>query len=395
MICVNKKIAIGVSFLLVLFFFFLAVSSIMPGKKSVKQTSSSSSTESAKIALNRMMSGGAQTAARLNNDQIATLLLQWANNTRTEKGGYASGEDCDGEGTCAPLVVNNGVGAPAIWARYRFYLKHKNVDAIDIVRQDIKTYVDSGKVITIQPYFWNCKLLYELWQSPHLSQDEKYGLQTICARSIYNAIDLVPKDASPTAEAVIAQVNDDLTGKGGREETYFIGPPDTKNLDEYAFNASDRAMIYAWGKDPSDLQQARLYFIAAMQALHNTTDTGLAADEAPMVGIAALDMNAVVPAPELKTYAEAVYTRYKDTSCSAVQKCVMRAYFYNELYKLDKKTEYKTQRDIILNKLYTKQFDYQGTDGYFAGKQAFYDHGLNYSYDLIPNTMLAGLLLDL
>lgn len=393
MIVVNKKIVLIGGILIGALFLLLLIMSIKPPQVPGGNRSVSGSSESARVALNRLAQSG-KTSDRLNNDQIATLILQWANNTRTEKGGYASGEDCDGEGVCQPLVINNGVGAPAMWARFRYYLKHKNVEALDTIREDIKTYGDPQKVVTIQPYFWSCKLLYEMWKNPLFTQAEKDGLQVICARSLYNAIDLVPHVASPTAAGVVGEVKADLAGHTG-EETFFIGPPDTASLDEYAVNALERSAIYAWGKDESDLEQAKLYFVAAMKALHNTTDQVKAGDAAPLVGLAALELNSVMPAPELVSYAQAVYGRYKGTSCSTLQSCVMRTYFYNELYKLDKNAQYQTQRDAILTTLYDNQFDYQGTAGYFAGKQAYYDHGLNYSYDMIPNCMLTGLLMDM
>ena len=332
---------------------------------------------------------------RLNNDQMSTLLLQWANNTRTANGGYAEGERCPDSGACDPLTPDNRIGAVGLWARFKYYLKHQDFDSMSVINKDVLTYKDSKKVSTIQSVFWNCRLLYELWKNPVFSQAQKNSLQAICARSLHLTFDLPYSPNIPIAEALLTQMQDQIAGKEQKEPFFFDQQVDLENSLEYAPNVSEYVGMYQWAQDSQDLKQAQLYFIASVRSLHDTTDPSKLTEMVPLVGLAALDLNKITPNPLFIQYADWLTKQYKNILCSRLQSCVMQAFLYNELYKLDKKDEYRQERDRIISKLYDQQFDYEGLTGFRINKGAFYDTGAKNEYMMVPNMVLAGLLLDI
>ena len=335
-------------------------------------------------------------ASRLNNDQIADLLLQWANNTRTENGGYAEGEWCTNKGVCDPFFVDNRIGAVGLWARFKHYLKYQDSESMSIMAKDILIYSDPQKVSTIQPVFWNCKLLYELWKSPLFSQAQKNNIENICARSVYATLDLTYNQNVSIPETSLNQITQQMAGKGQRNQLFFFNEQvDVSMSSEYAAFASDYAGMYQWAQDKEDLKRAQISFIAAVSALRNNINLFQLTEMAPLVGLASLDLNKITPNPLYVQYADWLIKQYKNTSCPQLQGCVMRAFLYNELYKLNKKEEYRQERDKIISKLYDERFDYKGLSGFRIGKGAFYDSLTKNQYMMVSNTVLAGLLLDM
>lgn len=337
-------------------------------------------------------------APSLTNDQIADLLLQWANNTRTEKGGYAEGERCTGKGVCDPFFVDNRIGAVGLWARFEHYLKYQDFESMSIMAKDILIYSNPQKVSTIQPIFWNCKLLYELWKSPIFSKTQKNDLQNICGRSVYPTLHLTYNQNASISGASLNQITQQMAGEEQKNKLFFFNEPvdsDSDILPYYALYASEYISMYEWAHDQSDLKNAQLFFIAAVSTLRNTTDPSQSAEMAPLVGLASLDLNKIIPNPLYVQYADWLTRQYKSPSCIQLQGCVMRAFFDNELYNLNKKEGYRQERDQIIGKLYNERFDYQGLLGFRIGKGAFYDSETKNQYMMVPNEMLAGLLLDM
>lgn len=332
--------------------------------------------------------------SRLKPEEIARLLLQWANNKRTENGGYAEGEICLKNGTCEPLIADNRIGAVGLWARYRSYLRTKGFETMAIISQDLRTYTDPNKVSTIQPHFWNCKLIFELWKSANFTPEQKDQLQVICARSIYNTFDLSFPDNTLVEETAQLQVTQEMDGKRISGELIFPEVVDPDRLYEYAINSSERTSMWEWASDPADLQQAHLYFMGAVEALRALQESERG-EHAPLVGIAALDLYRATPSPAFADYARYLFETYKDTKCVYLENCALRAYFYNELLKLENKESYRQERDKVLNAMYDQRFDREGLKGYSLGKQAYYDNEYKNRYWMVSNSLIAGLLLDL
>lgn len=337
------------------------------------------------------------TTPRLSSDQLTELLLQWTNNTRVENGRYAEGELCTNDGVCDPLIADNRIGAVVLWARFKYYLKHQDFESMSIMNNDILIYNDPKKVSTIQPSFWNCKLLYELWKSPFFSQEKKNNIQNICGRSNHKTLYLTYSQNVSIPEASLNQITQQMAGEELKNKLFFFNEQvDLQKLSMYAASASERVGQYEWVQDKEDLKQAQLFFIAAVSALRNTTNSFQSAEAMPLIGLASLDLNKITPNPLYAQYAEWLAKQYKNTSCPQLQDCVMKAFFYNELFKLNRKEEYRQERDKIIGKLYDERFDYKELSGFRIGRGAFYDLGTKKNkYMMVPNTMLAGLLLDM
>lgn len=382
MININKKIIIVVVIVLFGFGLLFILSWLQKGKYFP--------------GLTQKQSAVTTITPRLNNDQIASFLLQWANNTRTANGRYAEGELCTNNGACDPLIADNRIGAVVLWARFKYYLKHQDFESMSIINKDILIYNDPKKVSTIQPSFWNCKLLYELWKSPFFPQEKKNNIQNICGRSRHKTLYLTYNQNVSISEALLNQITQQMAGEELKNKLFFFNEPvDLQKLSEYAASASERVGLYEWAQDKEDLKQAQLFFIAAVSALRNTSDPSQSAEMAPLVGLASLDLNKITPNSLYVQYADWLTKQFKNTSCLQLQGCVMRAFFYNELYKLNKKEEYGQERDKIIGKLYDEQFDYQGLSGFRIGKRAFFDSRTKNQYMIMPNTMFSGLLLDM
>lgn len=330
--------------------------------------------------------------ARLANREIASRIVHWADGTRTENGGYAEAENCRKDGTCEPLVVDNRIGAVGLWAWYRNYLDTKSYESTSIMAKDIQTYTNPAKVPTIQPNFWNCKLLYELWKSSDFTQDQKDDIQIICARALYNTFDLTFPEGVSVEETAKLQATQETDGKRLSSELVFLEPVQPDRLYEYAVNASERAAMWQWAAQAEDMTQSHLYFMGAVEALRATADRGAQADMASLVGIAALDINKIDPSPAFPNYAKYLFKTYANDACTTLEYCTWRAWFYNELYKRDGDVQYKNARDKVLSALYDTKFDSEGLKGYALGKQAYYDAEQKNRYWMVPNLMLSGLL---
>ncbi|PIY69106.1 hypothetical protein COY90_02335 [Candidatus Roizmanbacteria bacterium CG_4_10_14_0_8_um_filter_39_9] len=327
----------------------------------------------------------------LTKRQIAESILQWMNNTRTDNGGYAEAEECGSDGICDPLIQDNRIGALGLWAHYQNYIKHRRFETLPLISSDLKVYSDSKLVNTIQPAFWNCKLLYEMWKSSLFTAKDKNAMQGMCARAVYLLLDVPPKPNISTLHLPI--IRSAIEGK--ISPSAFNGVLDKKYFSEYAAISSEHVYMYLWNKDlgskgEEDLAQAQTYFTVALELyMKNPADY---TEDLPILGITALDISTVVPAPEYLSFAKFIAERVEKKPCASAHECVLRMYLASDLYRSTNSNIYLQSRERLLHQMYSEMFDFQGLKGYSLGRGALNKKGTKNIYGMVTNALFSGLL---
>ena len=112
--------------------------------------------------------------------------LKLINKQKNDNGIYNTGVMCSADFTeCKDLGESHYSGIPVIWGRFNFYLKNKDQEDLDLVKNDIDNYFEMVKTKTIGANNDGCILLYDLWKDESFDKGYKEKISTICSSFQY------------------------------------------------------------------------------------------------------------------------------------------------------------------------------------------------------------------
>jgi len=338
-------------------------------------------------------------------DEISTKVLAWLTTQKNEKGVYNLGQLCQIDGKCELLGVDNRCGLSAIWGRFKNFEKTNKPEELELIQKDLTTYTDPSKVPFLQNNFWNCKLMYEMWQSNLFPPEEKEKIEKICWQGLY------PRDeGNPSVGPNLKEV---------LETKRFYGIPPTVlsdkggELTEYAAYTSDFAARYLWKKDEKDLRRAESFFNKAISLYSSERQNHYIIGRC-VLGIASLDIYLATSDPEYFDFAksfwgmeevgkiclsgnEVVSPNRCEESLLDQATCGL---FAQNLYDLTKDEKYKDFKTKVVEKLIKKSWDGKDHQGEFLGDGAFYSPGkglevktVNIYKPIRENGLMVGVLL--
>lgn len=105
----------------------------------------------------------------LTNIQIAEKTMGWLNSVKDQQNMYPIGQQCHINKPCDTVLPDKQVGITALWSRYEYYKKTKKPEELQTIREHINSYL----VMSYQPDFWHCRVLYEMSQDNVFTEKEK------------------------------------------------------------------------------------------------------------------------------------------------------------------------------------------------------------------------------
>ncbi|HUV46986.1 MAG TPA: hypothetical protein VMW29_02520 [Candidatus Bathyarchaeia archaeon] len=256
---------------------------------------------------------------------IAAKVLSWLDDQRDSRGVYIYGYRCVLEGDCGKQELSNQAGLTAIWGRFKYYEKAQSPSDLIIINKDLGLYSDENIVGAIQNNFWNCKLMYEMWQSNLFSQPQKDKIKKICDRGSYYSPEGLNSFDKVDFKTLLQQKPESTNSFQGLSSQGM-------KLVEYAAFASDFASKYAWEKDNDDLDKARLYFNGGVK-LWSQEPKGSYVEGRCVLGVAALDLYEVTKEQDYLDFSQDFLEKEKISELATTSTAGTVTYFHNSLFE--------------------------------------------------------------
>lgn len=340
---------------------------------------------------------------KLSNSKIVEAVLNWLDKQRDERGIYYLDRRCntypqtdcnqyDPSGTSWHIAI-----AP-IWGRLKYYQTKKDSKDLQIVDKDLKLLTDREEIEFIQNDFWNCYLMYDLWQSQDLSQLQKDLVKEICWESAY----YLPKDLESIRERKFIDnqyqdvIQAEIKAVKGKEASFesALQENDEAMVNEYSSYPADFLARYRWQKNETDLKKAYFYFNKAAQLLSQKR-TLFNTDQLCVFGVSVVEMFNQSKDQAYLDWAKEIFTEVKANNQIKPVKC---AFFADLLYKSGNEEKYLQEKKDILTKLIENSYDYKEDNefkGYLVGDGCFRSLDENGDAGLVKSIRENGLLVGI
>lgn len=317
------------------------------------------------------------------NQKIAQNIIRWLDTMKNDKGQYFANEKCTLAGSCQkPSTIDKQRGIVVVWSRYRNYKNTKDPRELKLIDSDLATLTTPTIGSPAQNDYLNCTLMYEMYQSNILNQEQKNKIYSICNDSIFYGDDmnnynkLAEINKPYTKEPQVVEVM-----RGGSLNTGLT--PNPKYMNKYSSYVADLATIYTWTKEPEALAISKYFFNLALQLFSQQTED---LDES-LLGLSAIKLYEATGEQKYNDFTKYFFNQKRNsTSCSNLDYCVNYLFFLNN-YKDKVENELINQeRERVVSELLSKYYGNQ--------KKIFYNLNMNeiYYYPVNQNSMLSGML---
>lgn len=312
--------------------------------------------------------------------KIAASTLNWLNKQKDDRGVYFFTQlyqPLEKKFKAEPSGDSGHYGLTSIWGQFKYLQATNDKDALIVLKNDLNTYTDRTKVMSIQNDFWNCKLMYELWQSDLFSQKEKEQIKKICWKSAYYyPQELYPiieeKTTNDQKQAGIKKYFEDLELEKAINNQLFFETHLSNNDFNLILNffpyPSDFAIRYLWKKDEKDLKIARYYFNKSIQ-LFTEKEELLGKKDLCLLGTASLDLYQVI---NKKSYLDfALFLGKKILEEKREIKPPVCAFFANQLYKVTGDKKFQEAKEKIVEAFISEALDLSLSKNNLTGEGGF------------------------
>lgn len=323
------------------------------------------------------------------NDYMAKALLTWLDKTRLSDGRFAFSQLCTSASDCKLQAADNRLGPQVAWGEFMYYQKHPSAALLTQINKDIAAYVDESVVPTVQNNFYNCKFMYQLWQSNVFTLDQKNNIQTLCTRSQQ------PPPPPPPAPGVSATITDaDIAPLMQGIENNHTASEAAINTTVPAFasvvvGVSDLVTESTWLSNENLYQLALVYFKESLTEYTQSPTTFR--DASSLLGVAALDLYKKTGKSAYLTFAENMFLKNSNEDCSSLGSCINSIFLAKSLAAVTGNKDYQYFVDGALRHVGQTGFDSNGFGGYQIGNKAFYSPGSHTVYPVLENSLLLGI----
>jgi hypothetical protein len=329
--------------------------------------------------------GWKQFSQEMPNSEVAEKVLSWLEEQRDSRGIYIYGYRCSLQGECGQQEADNRAGLSAIWGRFQHYQKSKGANDLAVINKDIGLYSDREILGSIQNDFWNCKLMYEMWQSGLFSEEQKAKIAKICERGSYDFAELEEIDKQ-IAQGGWREVDyKNLINQRPEGITQYQSLSDKGTmLIEYSAYASDFAAQYLWQKEEKNLTRAKLYFSKGVSLWNQAPQTAYVKGRC-VLGAAALDLYEATGKADYLDFADSLFQKEKIKELCLASSEKLTSYFHDSLFEqatcglfinqlagLAKKEDYTPAKTNLRNNLVPRLFSAPEYRDASEGKAAFF-----------------------
>ena len=328
------------------------------------------------------------------NLMVSQAVLRWLDTAFMYQGIYGHAMVCASGSNCRINQRNDRSGLAAAWARYKYFQKTNDTEQKQKLLVDARNLADRSKVETLQPDYWSCKLMYEMWQEASFTDEEKNLFKEVCLRALY----YVPEENQMKSLISSNSVNLDAMFQEVTAETVKADFPLRPDMDyQYAAHASDKLAEFKFTSDNLDRQLGLFWFKRAAATYFETKNNNTSSNFSPMIGISAVDVWRETNDQSFMDFAQEIYTEnQKSYACLSFERCTFQIMLCQELYEATSNKEYKDCANSLMRDIKYLSFDHPdyanalniGAFFNFAetGSRAYYTH---------LNSYLAGTLAEL
>lgn len=300
--------------------------------------------------------------------ESSNALYRWINSMQDSKNTYNQSIICsknDPKTACQLEMNSYHAGIYTAWGRFHLFRTTGNNLQKEKLQSDLKTYADESIIPTIQNYFWNCKLMYELWNAPELDQTSKDNAVKICVRGLYEPAEYEPviKVAEHIKEVTDANLDSALTG---RSVLYGQATSSEKFIQNAAYS-SDLAYKSKLYRDEKYLKQAQVFFLRALYTYGS--EKQMYEENSGVLGIAAFDLFIITQNKKYLEIAKQIINDRTTRRCSFLFPCIIDYMLAKSLYLYTDDQKYNDMKENYLSEIinnfmdkekFTKTSDFNG-----------------------------------
>ena len=340
---------------------------------------------------------------RVDKLKVAKLTLSWLDKQKDNRGSYVLSKDCNitNINTCKDPLPSNRDGLSVIWGRFVYAGSKNGASELEAVKKDLSTYADKNKIPVIMNNFWNCKLMYDLWQSSLLSPQDKTYAFNICFDSYddpsgislnYLATTVGTAEAFNTLkESAKAKMKAIRNNSNFNNYIYNDLFKEEETILWYPYISSDHAARYMWKKLDLDLKWAYFQFDAFLEYFIKNERELLHSDKLAL-GINAVDLYKINNDREYLDFADYILNRYINSlNKDDIYAYTTVGFLANELFEVTKNVYYLKLREQALKIAIKNDFDYSGYSP-LKGDGGFYK---KYTDIFVKSTRYNGLMVGL
>jgi len=316
---------------------------------------------------------------KLTNQEIAQETLAWLDKQRDDRGVYHVSRACDFNNKKCDEVLPAGTsahsGLPAIWGVFKNFQITGARDTLEIVNRDINVYSNNNMVSYLNNDFWNCKLMYEMWQNDSFTIEQKVKIEDLCfnSKSTYYSppdlrekVDLELKD-NLWQEVVKGEIVPVDINNPSFESSLSETDKDVNVITFYTSATSEFLSRYNWKKSENDLLKAKYFFNKSFQ-LYSMEKSLLKNNELCLFGISSVDYFKFSKGEKYLNLSKLIFDQLEKNNSLNQPVC---AIFANDLFVATKDNKYKENRKVIVKNMIEQTYDFSGYGGLLEGNGSF------------------------
>lgn len=246
-------------------------------------------------------------ATGVSNLEIAQKTLNWIDLQKNENGVYSIGCECVNQNCekCADKIYIPRNTSFVLWSKFKYAQKIGNYD--DFIKE-VNLSQEIIKEHSLQYYGWNCKLLYETWQSDKLPQITKDQIKNFCIKSEYEFEDglKLPLDLDQTLLINIDKVMNNqslskINSVFDLKESFYNNAFLVSEIVTRKLWEETQAILYS-ESNLSESDLAKIYFNKALVGY--SMKENLEIKDSAILGIASVDMYRLTKDEKYLNFAE-------------------------------------------------------------------------------------------
>lgn len=346
-------------------------------KKLVKKT-----TESSEVVNSRAGGNGFATT-NLNNSEIAQKTLNWIDSQKNEKIEYDIGCECADEScsSCKEKIYSPRLFSFVLWGKFKYAEKagdYQNIiNEIKLFQPNLEHGLQYGS--------WNCKLLYEIWQSGKLPQTTKDQIKNICIKSQYEFeeelklpenIDnkLLDNMAKIKNNQSITTENDDILIENFYKNAFLVSEMVTRVFWKPEIKAVNSENNY------TETDLAKICFDKVLVGYNLNEERDLKEDA--LLGIASIDMYRLTKNNEYLDFAKYLFNLKREV-VNNTYTLTYKALFIRELGIVTQDKSYDQELKSVVDKIKNSPIGKESQLGAFKASNGYY---------VTENSLIVGLL---
>lgn len=381
----NKKIMIVVGVIVLLIFIVLTAILVLSSKKPgvdggtgtisiVPTVTGGNGGTPSSINISQ---GVQKTPKVVSSNDASLLIINWLDKQKSPDGRYYFSSFNTKSNS---PNVDNRLGSAIVWARYKELKKNKTTDQINKINTDLDVYLNKSLVPAIQNNFWNCKLMYEMWNSKEFNESTKAKIKQLCNDSDYY----------PVNENTQVNNLEDYLSKVMKSQSLRTGENDTSHFNEYSSAVSDLLVLSKWDNRPDLVDLSKKYFKSAVD-LYLANKIQLQSTSI-LLGTAAMDLYKETKNTVYLDFAKKIFDVNNSTDCNLLSSCVVSIFLAKDLSTATKEQLYNDFIKNTQDRWLSNYYDFKGENGFVSGQGAFYIKSNIINYPVRENALMAGLL---